>query len=179
MQPLLHLAKAIDELNRRFGQVAAWLVLLAALISAGNAASRYLFNASSNAWLEIQWYMFSGIFLLGAAYTLSQNEHVRVDIVYGNVSDRARLWIDVFGLVFFLLPAMVILAWMGWPFFLDAYLRNETSSNAGGLLRWPVKLLLPLGCGLVALQGVSELIKRIAALRGIVRVETRYEKPLQ
>jgi TRAP-type mannitol/chloroaromatic compound transport system permease small subunit len=179
MSALLVLSRGIDAFNKVFGQLAEWLVLVAALISAGNAAARYLFNASSNAWLEIQWYMFSGMFLLGAAYTLKHNEHVRVDLIYSSVSDRARLWIDIFGLVFFLLPAMTILAYMGWPFFYDAFERGEISGNAGGLLRWPVKLIMPVGFTLVALQGVSELIKRVAALRGLMVLETKYDKPLQ
>jgi TRAP-type mannitol/chloroaromatic compound transport system permease small subunit len=179
MSALLVLSRGIDAFNKVFGQLAEWLVLVAALISAGNAAARYLFNASSNAWLEIQWYMFSGMFLLGAAYTLKHNEHVRVDLIYSSVSDRARLWIDIFGLVFVLLPAMTILAYMGWPFFYDAFERGEISGNAGGLLRWPVKLIMPVGFTLVALQGVSELIKRVAALRGLMVLETKYDKPLQ
>ena len=179
MSGLLQVSRAIDGTNAMFGRVADWLVLFAALISAYNAAQRYLFNVSSNAWLEIQWYMFAGMVLLGAAYTLKLNEHVRVDLVYSSVSDRARLWIDIFGILFFLLPAMVIIAWMSWPFFTGSYLGNEGSSNAGGLLRWPVKLLMPLGFGLVALQGISELIKRVAALQGRISVETKYEKPLQ
>jgi TRAP-type mannitol/chloroaromatic compound transport system permease small subunit len=176
---LLQFSSLIDEINRRFGRLAAWLVLIACLVSAGNATSRYLFSMSSNAWLEVQWYMFTGMFLLGASYTLKVNEHVRVDIVYANVSDRTRLWIDTFGLVFFLLPATVMLAWMTWPFFVEAWIRNESSSNAGGLIRWPVKIIMPIGFALLSLQGISELIKRIAALKGLVTIETKYEKALQ
>jgi TRAP-type mannitol/chloroaromatic compound transport system permease small subunit len=176
---LLRFSGLIDVVNERFGRIAAWLVLIACLISAGNATSRYLFSLSSNAWLEIQWYLFSGMFLLGASYTLKVNEHVRVDIVYANISERARLWVDLFGMVFFLMPAMIMIAWMTWPFFLDSYVRHEGSSNAGGLLRWPVKLVMPIGFGLVALQGISEIIKRIAALQGLIEVETKYEKPTQ
>lgn len=175
----LKLSHWIDVLNEKVGNIAAWLVLLACLVSAGNASIRYLFSNSSNAWLEIQWYMFSGIFLLGAAITLKKNEHVRVDIIYANLTDRGRLWVDALGMTFFLLPAMIVLTKMTWPFFLDAWLTNESSGNAGGLVRWPVKLLLPVGFLLVALQGLSELIKRVAALTGRLEITTTYEKPLQ
>ena len=166
MSVLLGLSKAIDGLNARFGVIANWLVLAACLISAGNAFSRYLFNVSSNGWLEIQWYMFGGMVLLGAPYTLKMNEHVRVDLIFGLVSDRARLWIDIIGGFLFLLPICAILTYFTWPWFVDSWISNEASSNAGGLIRWPVKLLLPLGFALMALQGISEIIKRIAALDG-------------
>lgn len=179
MNAALKLSHWIDVLNEKVGNIAAWLVLLACLVSAGNASIRYLFSNSSNAWLEIQWYMFSGIFLLGAAITLKKNEHVRVDIIYANLTDRGRLWVDALGMTFFLLPAMIVLTKMTWPFFLDAWLTNESSGNAGGLARWPVKLLLPVGFLLVALQGLSELIKRVAALTGRLEITTTYEKPLQ
>jgi TRAP-type mannitol/chloroaromatic compound transport system permease small subunit len=179
VQALLAVSRAIDWINARLGVVACWLVLIACLLSAGNAGSRYLFSISSNAWLEIQWYMFSGIFLLGASYTLKVNEHVRVDLIYAHVSGRTRLWIDVFGIICFLLPATIILTDMTWPFFYDAWLRNEESNNAGGLVRWPVKLLLPVGFVCLTAQGISELIKRIAALSGAIELETRYDRPLQ
>ncbi|MGE0719420.1 MAG: TRAP transporter small permease subunit [Alphaproteobacteria bacterium] len=179
MQLLLRVSRWIDALAAAVGQVASWLVLLAVLVSAGNAASRYSFSISSNAWLEIQWYMFAGVVLLGAAITLRLNEHVRVDLVYASVSDRARQWIDIFGIVLFLLPATAILTWMTWPYFLDAWTRNEMSSNAGGLVRWPVKVLLPAGFALLTLQGLSELIKRIAVLRGDLAADARYHRPLQ
>ena len=179
MQALLAVSRGIDWINARLGVVACWLVLIACLISAGNATSRYLFSESSNAWLEIQWYLFSGIFLLGASYTLKVNEHVRVDLIYAHVSPRTRLWIDLFGIIFFLLPATIILIDMTWPFFLDAWRRNEESNNAGGLIRWPVKLLLPVGFAFLTAQGISELIKRIAALSGAIELETRYDRPLQ
>ena len=179
MQALLAVSRAIDWINARLGVVACWLVLIACLISAGNAGSRYLFSESSNAWLEIQWYLFSGIFLLGASYTLKVNEHVRVDLIYAHVSPRARLWIDVFGIICFLLPATIILTKMTWPFFYDAWLRNEDSNNAGGLIRWPVKLVLPMGFALMLLQGLSELVKRIAALQSHASLQYQYEKPLQ
>jgi TRAP-type mannitol/chloroaromatic compound transport system permease small subunit len=143
MTALLGLSRAIDWVNAQFGVVANWLVLLACLISAGNAFSRYLISVSSNGWLEIQWYMFAGMVLLGAPYTLKMNEHVRVDLVYGMVSERARLWIDIICGFLFLLPICVILIYFTWPWFVDAWRINESSSNAGGLIRWPVKLLLP------------------------------------
>lgn len=176
---LLAISRAIDALNSKFGVVANYLVLLAALISAGNAASRYLFSASSNGWLEIQWYMFAGMVLLGAPYTLKMNEHVRVDLIYGMASERTRIWIDIIGGIFFLLPICIILAYFTWPWFLESWTISEESSNAGGLIRWPVKLLLPVGFVLMALQGVSEIIKRIAALEHVIDADFKYEKPLQ
>ncbi len=179
MKGLLVLSRAIDRLNENFGVIANWLVLLACLISAGNAGSRYLFSASSNAWLEIQWYMFAGMVLLGAPYALKMNEHVRVDLVYGMVSDRTRIWIDVVGGFLFLLPICVILTYFTWPWFVESWRIGEISSNAGGLVRWPVKLMLPVGFALMALQGISEIIKRIAALEHVIEAEFKYEKPLQ
>jgi TRAP-type mannitol/chloroaromatic compound transport system permease small subunit len=176
---LLKLSRGIDWMNAQFGVVANWLVLLACLISAGNAASRYLFSESSNGWLEVQWYMFAGMVLLGGPYTLCKNEHVRVDLVYGAVSERTRIWIDIFGGLFFLLPICLILVYFTWPWFLDSWRIGEGSSNAGGLVRWPVKLLLPVGFALMALQGVSEIIKRVAALEHVIDIEFKYEKPLQ
>jgi TRAP-type mannitol/chloroaromatic compound transport system permease small subunit len=176
---LLRLSAAIDALNEQFGIVANWLVLLSCLISAGNAGSRYLFNESSNGWLEIQWYMLAGMVLLGGPYTLKMNEHVRVDLVYGMVSERTRLWIDIVGGFLFLLPICVILTYFTWPWFVESWRINEASSNAGGLIRWPVKLMLPIGFALMALQGLSEIIKRIAALEHVIDIEFKYEKPLQ
>jgi len=179
MQALLSLSNGIDWISRKFGQVADYLVLICALISAGNAIVRYLFSMSSNGWLEIQWYMFGAIVLLGASHTLRMNEHVRVDLFYGSVSDRMRLWIDVIGIILFLLPTTIFFTWLCWPFFYSSWLEGEQSLNAGGLTRWPVKLVLVLGFALLTLQGISELIKRIAALAGIVKIDTTYEKPLQ
>jgi len=179
MAALLRLSKAIDWVNAQFGIVANWLVLFACLISAGNAASRYLFSESSNGWLEIQWYMFAGMVLLGAPYTLKMNEHVRVDLVYGMVSERTRIWIDIIGGFLFLLPICVILTYFTWPWFVDSFLGNEGSFNAGGLVRWPVKLLLPVGFALMALQGISEIIKRVAAIEHLTDEQFKYEKPLQ
>jgi TRAP-type mannitol/chloroaromatic compound transport system permease small subunit len=176
---LLAISRGIDWFNTQLAVVANWLVLLAALISAGNAASRYVFSESSNAWLEIQWYMFAGMVLLGGPYTLKMNEHVRVDLVYGLVSERTRIWIDIVCGFLFLLPICVILTYFTWPWFVDSWMINEQSSNAGGLVRWPVKLLMPVGFGLMAIQGVSELIKRIAALEHVIEADFKYEKPLQ
>jgi TRAP-type mannitol/chloroaromatic compound transport system permease small subunit len=179
MSVLLGLSRAIDWVNAQFGVIANWLVLLACLISAGNAGMRYLFSVSSNGWLEIQWYMFAGMVLLGAPFTLKMNEHVRVDLVYGLVSERTRIWIDIVCGFLFLLPICIILTYFTWPWFVESWNINEASSNAGGLVRWPVKLLLPVGFALMALQGISEIIKRIAALEHVIDIEFKYEKPLQ
>jgi TRAP-type mannitol/chloroaromatic compound transport system permease small subunit len=179
MSILLRFSKAVDWVNAQFAVVANWLVLLACLISAGNAASRYLFSESSNGWLEIQWYMFAGMVLLGAPYTLKMNEHVRVDLVYSMVSERTRIWIDIIGGVLFLLPICLILTYFTWPWFVESFYGNEGSFNAGGLLRWPVKLLLPVGFALMALQGLSEIIKRVAAIEHLTDEKFKYEKPLQ
>lgn len=173
------IAGLIDRLNKYVAWLAAALVLVSCLISAGNAASRYLFSLSSNAWLEIQWQMFAGIFLLGAPYVLQVNEHVRVDIFYGSARPRAKLWIDVFGLVFFLFPAAALIAYLGVPFFWSSFVSGEHSANAGGLILWPVKLLLPVGFVLIFLQGIAELIKRVAGLTGMAEITLAYEKPLQ
>lgn len=176
---VLKFTNAVDRLSDVFGFVAKWLVLLACLVSAGNASVRYLFSYSSNGWLEIQWYMFAGIVFFGASQTLRLNEHVRVDLLYSAVSDRARLWIDIIGITVFLLPAMIYLTYMTTPFFLNSWNSQEVSSNAGGLILWPVKLVLPLGFALLVLQGFAELAKRIAALAGLVKIDTHYEAPLQ
>ncbi len=176
---LLPLARFIDAIGEYLGVVASWLVLLACLVSAGNATIRYLISNSSNAWLELQWYMFGGMVLLGAAYTLKVNEHVRVDLIYGMVSDRTRHWIDLLGGAVFLMPMCLIMIWFTWPWFWQSWVLNESSNNAGGLVRWPIKLLLPVGFGLILLQGISEMIKRAAALRGFHQHEYAYEKPLQ
>jgi len=177
--PLLGVSRAIDWFNEQFGVVANWMVLLACLISAGNAMSRYLFSMSSNGWLEIQWYMFAAMVLLGAPFTLKMNEHVRVDLVYGMVSERTRIWIDIIGGFLFLLPICLILTYFTWPWFVESWRIGEISTNAGGLIRWPVKLMLPVGFALMALQGISEIIKRIAALEHVIELDFKYEKPLQ
>ena len=180
MKGWLRFAAGMDRVSLFFGWVAAWLVLASCLISAGNAASRYLFSLSSNAWLEIQWQMFAGIFLLGAPWVLKLNEHVRVDLLYGSAPPRRKLWIDVIGIPLFLFPSMAVMAWFSWSFFLTSYHSGEYSSNAGGLPLWPVKLLLPVGLVLLLLQGVAELIKRVAALRAHdEELVAEYERPLQ
>lgn len=166
MDALLGLARFIDGLNERIGRFAMWLVLAAVLLSSGNALFRYGLNMSSNAWLEIQWYLFSGIFLLGAGYTLKHNGHVRIDILYGRFSAPTRAWIDLVGGLLFLLPAAGIIAWLGWAGFAEAYTIGEMSADAGGLPRWPIKLAIPVGFALLALQGISESIKRLAFLAG-------------
>ena len=179
LRALLKLSSGIDWLNEQFGVVANWLVLLACVISAGNAASRYLFSESSNGWLEVQWYMFAGMVLLGGHYTLKMNEHVRVDLVYEMVSERTRICIDIVCGVLFLLPICIILIYFTWPWFVESWRLGEESSNAGGLIRWPVKLVLPVGFALMVLQGISELIKRVAALEHVIEADFKYEKPLQ
>ena len=166
MRRLLALARLIDALTERIGRVIIWLVLAATLISAGNALSRYLFGESSNAWLEIQWYLFGAMFLLAAGYTLKHNGHVRIDIFYNHLGPRGQAWIDLVGGLLFLLPMAVLLAWLAWPMFFEAWQTQEHSPDAGGLLRWPVKLLLPAGFALLALQGMAEVIKRIGVLSG-------------
>jgi TRAP-type mannitol/chloroaromatic compound transport system permease small subunit len=176
---LLKLALAYDWLTTKLGKIAAWTVLLAALISAGNAMVRYGFDISSNGWLEIQWYLFAATVMLGAPVVLKLNEHVMVDIVYGRLKGHGPVYVDLFGLLFFLLPVMAILAYLSWPLFVSMYKSQEMSGNAGGLIRWPFMLLLPLGFGLVFLQGVSEIIKRICYLKGIFQMDMHYEKPVQ
>jgi TRAP-type mannitol/chloroaromatic compound transport system permease small subunit len=168
MQALLKLARMIDAINERIGKIIVWLVLVSVLISAGNAVMRKAFDISSNAFLEIQWYLFSAIFLLGASWTLLRNEHIRIDVLSSHLSSRAQNWIDVFGIVFFLLPMAVIIMWLSWPVFTLAYTSGEMSSNPGGLIRWPVRLLVPVGFFLLVLQGLSELIKRVAYLLGLI-----------
>ena len=167
MRGLLTLARAIDALNLCVGRTVSWLVLVAVLVSAGNALARYGFDLSSNAWLEIQWYLFSAIFLLGAGWTLLRNAHVRIDVLSSRVSDRTRALIDILGGLLFLLPMALLILYFSRPMFVQSYVGHEISSDAGGLVRWPVKLLIPAGFALLALQGLSELIKRIAFVRGI------------
>jgi TRAP-type mannitol/chloroaromatic compound transport system permease small subunit len=166
MRALQGLSRLIDALNEAVGRTVKWLILVAVLLSAGNAVVRYAFNSSSNAWLEAQWYLFSAVFLLCAGYALLRDEHIRIDILSGRLSPRGRAWVDVLGGVLFLLPAAVLIMVLSWPVFLDSFTRHEVSSDAGGLLRWPAKLLIPVAFGLLALQGVSEIIKRVAFLAG-------------
>jgi TRAP-type mannitol/chloroaromatic compound transport system permease small subunit len=179
MRPLLALSGTIDLINEKIGYVCNLLVLLATLVSAGNAMVRYAFGYSSNGWLELQWYMFAILVMFGASYTFKRNEHVRVEIFYLYLSERGQLWLDLIGTLFFLIPACLLLAYLSWPFFMQAYAVNEMSSNAGGLIRWPIKFVVPAGFVMLALQGVSEVIKRIAALQGQVTIEAKYERPTQ
>jgi TRAP-type mannitol/chloroaromatic compound transport system permease small subunit len=179
MLALLRLARWIDALNDAVGSAAKWAVLASCVISAGNAATRHLLDASSNAWLEIQWYLFAACVMLGAAQVLRLNEHVRVDLIYGRLSARARVWLDLFGLSCFLLPSMAVMLWYAAPLAWRTWVSQEMSNNAGGLIRWPVMVLLPLGFALVGLQGLAELIKRCAWLRGHTQSLPEYERPLQ
>lgn len=201
MELVLAITRVIDELNRRFGIIAIYLVLFASLVSAFNALLRYstnglmwlerivgggffggivdLYRQNSNALSEAQWYMFAGMVMLGAAWTLKVNEHVRVDLLYGSVSERARTWIDLLGGVFFLLPMCVLMIYFTWPWFMQSWVTNEGSNQAGGLIRWPFKLMVPVGFGLLGLQGVSEVIKCVLALTTNYVREFAYEKPLQ
>ena len=166
MSFLLSLSKYIDALNERIGLSVSWALLLAVLICSGNALVRYTFNTSSNAWLEIQWYLFGAIFLLAGSYTLRRNEHVRIDVIVGRFSKRTQVWIDVFGFLFFLLPATLLILYFAVPFAMESVRNQEVSSNAGGLIVWPAKILIPIGFLLLTLQGISELIKRVGFLRG-------------
>ncbi len=166
MTLLLKLSQLIDWLNERVGKGAFWLVLIMAVISAGNASYRFVFNDSSNGMLEIQWYLFAAVFLLCSPYTLQRNEHVRIDVLSGKLSPRGLAVIDIIGTLFFLLPMVITVLWLSMPLVAESYKIQEMSANAGGLIRWPVKILLPIGFTLLALQGISELIKRIAFLGG-------------
>jgi len=163
---LLRLSSLIDWITDTVGRYLIWLLLGAVVISAGNAISRYAFSASSNAMLEVQWYLYSAVFILGAGYTLLKNQHVRIDLVSNRISEKARNWVDVIGIVFFLIPVAVMISSMSWHGFVESYTSGEVSSNAGGLIRWPVRLLIPVGFALLALQALSELIKRVAFLMG-------------
>ena len=179
MRPLLALSAAIDWLNEKIGYICNLLVLLSCLVSAGNAMVRYAFDYSSNSFLEAQWYMFAILVMFGAAYTFKRNEHVRVEIFYLFLSERGQIWLDLVGTVIFLIPSCLLLAYLSWPFFMQAYNVSEMSGNAGGLVRWPIKFVIPAGFVLLALQGVSEVIKRIAALQGYVTIDAKYERPTQ
>jgi TRAP-type mannitol/chloroaromatic compound transport system permease small subunit len=168
MKLLLQISRGIDALNEHVGRLVYWLVLLMVLVSSANALSRYAFNIGSNAWLELQWYLFAAVFLLCAGYALLHNEHIRIDVVSSHFSRRTQIWVDIFGTLFFLLPMALLILWLSWPIFINAWQSGEMSSNAGGLTRWPARLLVPAGFSLLALQGISELIKRIAYLRGLL-----------
>ncbi|WP_334187267.1 TRAP transporter small permease subunit [Noviherbaspirillum sp.] len=168
MKPLLKLSNIIDVVNNRIGQGLMWLILAAVLISAGNAFVRKIFGVSSNAYLEVQWYLFAAVFMLGAGYTFLKNAHVRIDFVSSRLSARTRSWIDIVGIIAFLLPLCWLLITLSWPLFVNAWESGEVSGNAGGLVRWPVYLLIPVGMALLLAQGLSELIKRFAFLSGLI-----------
>jgi TRAP-type mannitol/chloroaromatic compound transport system permease small subunit len=179
MTLLLRLAERIDALNNRFGQLASWAIIASCLISCANAVLRFGLSISSNAWLEIQWYLFAGAVMLGASLVLRVNEHVRVDIFYGQLSTRGKVWVDLFGLVCFLLPVMSLMLYLSFPLFLQQFNTQEMSQNAGGLIRWPAMLMLPLGFFMVLLQGLSEIIKRVGWLLHRHEMNLVYERPLQ
>lgn len=167
MNALLAISRFIDNINKRVGRAVTWLILLAVLVSAINATVRKLFHMSSNAWLELQWYLFGAVFLLAAGYTLLKNEHVRVDVLATRFSRRTQLWIEIFGVIFFLLPVSLLIMWLSWPFFMDSFVNLEHSSNSGGLIRWPAKLIIPIGFALLVLAGISHMIKCIGCLKGL------------
>ena len=172
MNALLKFSRSVDWLNTQIGKHVIWLILASTVISAVNAIVRKAFNVGSNAFLEVQWYLFAGSFLIAAAYTLLNGEHVKIDVVYSKFSKRNQTKIDIFGFLCFLTPVCVAMLWYGIPFFLQGYRSGEISTNAGGLIRWPVYALIPLGFGLLLLQGWSELIKRIAFLQGLIEDPT-------
>lgn len=176
MNALLAFSRAVDALSERVGHSVYWLVLVAVVISTVNAIVRKVFNWSSNSLLEIQWYLFSAVFLLCAGYTLLRNEHVRIDVIAGRLSKRKQIWIDILGTIFFLMPMCLLIMYLSWFTFLNAYRSNEVSTNAGGLILWPARILVPIGFFLLILQGLSELIKRIAFLQG--RIPDPTEKKL-
>jgi TRAP-type mannitol/chloroaromatic compound transport system permease small subunit len=179
MKPLLPLAHAIDKLNNGFAKFAEWALLLSCFISASNALVRYGFNLSSNGWLEIQWYLFAAAVMLGTSQVLRVNEHVRVDLLYARYSAKKKVLTDIFGLVFFLVPVLLAMLYFSWPLFMDKFNSGEMSQSAGGLIRWPVVLTIPLGFGLLLLQGISEIIKRVAWMRHEYEMDMHYERPLQ
>lgn len=172
MRTLLKFSRAVDWLNGQVGKYVIWLILASTVISGVNAAVRKAFNMSSNAYLEIQWYLFAAAFLIAAGYTLLNGEHVKIDVISSRLSKRAQIWIDVIGFTFFLTPVCLAILWYGVPFFLKGLYSGEVSSNAGGLIRWPVYAMIPLGFSLLLLQGWSELIKRLAFLQGLIEDPT-------
>jgi TRAP-type mannitol/chloroaromatic compound transport system permease small subunit len=175
MHALLRLSSAIDRMNERIGKLVAWLGLAAVVVCTANAIARYAFNVASNAWLELQWYFNAAVFLLIAAYALKRNEHVRIDVINGRLSPRAQAWIDIFGGALMLLPTVAIIAWYSWPSLVNSYAIQEYSSDPGGLIRWPVRLVIPVAFTLLGLQAISEIIKRVGFLKGMVPA-TEFEK---
>jgi TRAP-type mannitol/chloroaromatic compound transport system permease small subunit len=172
MQALLKFSRGVDWLNTQVGKWVIWLILASTVISGVNAVVRKAFNIGSNAYLEVQWYLFAAAFLLAAGYTLLNGEHVKIDVISSRFSKRKQIWIDVFGFIFFLMPVCIAILYYGIPFFLQGYRSGEMSSNAGGLIRWPVYLMIPIGFSLLLAQGVSELIKRLAFLQGLIEDPT-------
>ena len=168
MQAMLAFSRAIDRVTTFVGKSVMWLILLAVLVSAGNAVVRKTFNYSSNAWLELQWYLFGAAFMLAAAYTLCQNEHVRVDVFYATRKRATQHWIDLFGHVVFLLPFVVLMAWLLWPYTVQAFRNGDVSSNAGGLVIWPARALIFAGFVLLSFQALSEIIKKVAVIMGLI-----------
>jgi TRAP-type mannitol/chloroaromatic compound transport system permease small subunit len=179
MKHLLAFSRLVDSMTAGAGRVASALVLLATLVCVANALMRYGLNTGSNAWLEVQTHMFGAMMYLGGAHTLRVNEHIRVDVLYSAMRERNRLLIDILGLLFLLLPVCLLMTWLSWRYFAGSFASAEVSGNPGGLLLWPAKLTIPVGFGLLVLQGLSELVKRVAALRGLVQIDLSYEKPDQ
>ena len=180
MDALIKLSRIIDWLTTRVGYLASFAMLAACTISCLNAFSRYAFSRSSNFWLEIQWYLFGAMFMLAAAYVLKLNEHVRVDLIYGMLSPRRRVWVDIFGTLLFLIPACIMIGWLTFGMFWSSYVGNEDSANSPGLRLWPALLMFPLGFALLGLQAISELIKRADAMRsGQIGLDANYQRPVQ
>jgi TRAP-type mannitol/chloroaromatic compound transport system permease small subunit len=175
LRTLLKFSKAVDWLNAQIGKYVIWLILASTVISAVNAVVRKAFNMSSNAFLEVQWYLFAASFLIAAGYTLLNGEHVKIDVFSSHLSKRGQIWIDVIGFTFFLTPVCLVILWFGVPFFLQGYRSGEVSGNTGGLIRWPVYAMIPLGFSLLLLQGWSELIKRLAFLQGLIEDPTTHK----
>jgi TRAP-type mannitol/chloroaromatic compound transport system permease small subunit len=168
MQAMLAVARGIDRVNAFIGKGVIWLIFLAVLVSAANAISRKLFDLSSNAWLELQWYLFGAAFMGAAAYTLQQNEHIRIDVFYGSRSRKTQHWIDLLGHIFFLLPFVALMAWLLWPYTIQAYVGGQVSSNAGGLIIWPARAILLIGFIMLSVQALSEIVKKIAVMQGLI-----------
>lgn len=168
MQALLAISRGIDRVNAFIGKAVIWLILLAVLVSAGNAISRKLFNLSSNSWLELQWYLFGAAFMGAAAYTLQQNEHIRIDVFYASRSRKTQHWIDLLGHIFFLLPFVALMAWLLWPYTIQAFYSGQISTNAGGLIIWPARAILLAGFVMLAFQALAEIVKKIAVMRGMM-----------
>lgn len=179
MAGLLKLALGMDWISEKFGVLASWTVLFAAMISAANAFVRYGFDWSSNSFIEIQWYLFAYMVMVGAPIVLKLNEHVRVDLIYGKLKGNGPVYVDLFGLTVFLLPVVTLLLYLSWSYFTNTLMSGEMSQNAGGLIRWPAVMALPLGFAMMMLQGLAEIIKRVAYLQGKFQMDTHYEKPLQ